>query len=82
MSVENPLILLTVREFDVLEQVSLRRSNKEIAQKLYIEVSTVKFHLKNIRIKLGKLTRVELSFLFQINWNDKLINEVNNGKQD
>lgn len=43
---------LTNREKDVLYQISLGRSNKEIASHLYITEKTVKTHVSNILSKL------------------------------
>jgi len=50
---------LTVREREVLEQVTLGRSNKEIAAALAISENTVKNHLKNILEKLHLENRVQ-----------------------
>lgn len=44
---------LTSRELDVLQQVALGLSNKEIAEKLFISIHTVITHRKNITEKLG-----------------------------
>jgi len=50
---------LTAREKEVLEQVTLGKSNKEIAQALAIAENTVKNHLKNILEKLHLENRVQ-----------------------
>lgn len=46
-------IVLSERELEVLKQVALGFSNKEIAKILYISVNTVITHRKNITEKLG-----------------------------
>ena len=45
--------VLTEREIDVLRQVALGLSNKEIADRLFISTNTVITHRKNITEKLG-----------------------------
>lgn len=44
---------LSIREKEVLKQVALGLSNKEIAEKLFISIHTVISHRKNITEKLG-----------------------------
>lgn len=51
--------VLSDREVDVLKLVSFGRSNREIATQLSISENTVKFHLKNILIKLNVSNRTE-----------------------
>ena len=50
---------LSEKELAVLEQLALGRSNREIAQELWISDQTVKFHLRNVYRKLGASTRTE-----------------------
>jgi DNA-binding NarL/FixJ family response regulator len=50
---------LTRKELEVLAQLALARSNREIAQALWISDQTVKFHLRNVYRKLGASTRTE-----------------------
>lgn len=54
--VVNPL---TEREFEALSLGLQGKSNKEIAEKLFISESTVKFHLRNVYNKLGVVNRKE-----------------------
>ena len=54
-----PTERLTTREAQVLELVAQGLSNKEIARRLYIEVTTVKNHVHNILEKLGVSRREE-----------------------
>ncbi|MEN6350923.1 MAG: LuxR C-terminal-related transcriptional regulator [Syntrophomonas sp.] len=51
---------LTSREIDVVRLVEQGLHNRDIADKLYISVNTVKRHLDNIYDKLGVGSRIEL----------------------
>jgi DNA-binding NarL/FixJ family response regulator len=51
--------LLSERETEVLKQVAAGRPNRDIAIKLSISENTVKFHLKNIMMKLNVSNRTE-----------------------
>ena len=51
---------LSDRELDVIKSLALGLSNKEIASKLFISESTVKFHLQNASTKLHAKNRAEL----------------------
>ena len=48
---------LTEREMGILRLLSKGRSNQEMAEAMIISESTVKFHLRNIYLKLGVHTR-------------------------
>ena len=56
-----PIEPLTVREEEVLVTVARGRTNMEIADELYISLSTVKTHLASLMIKLGARNRVEVA---------------------
>jgi NarL family two-component system response regulator LiaR len=50
---------LSAREQEVLALMAKGLNNTQIAETLYISVSTVKFHVSNILWKLGAFTRTE-----------------------
>ncbi|MEE9444950.1 MAG: LuxR C-terminal-related transcriptional regulator [Cocleimonas sp.] len=51
-------IALSVRESEVLFELSIGKTNKEIARALDMTHHTVKFHLKNVFVKLGAENRI------------------------
>lgn len=56
-----PIDPLTEREEEVLLTVARGRTNAEIADELYISLSTVKTHLASVMQKLGARNRVEIA---------------------
>lgn len=50
---------LTTRELEILRLMVDGSSNPEIAKKLFVSRSTVKFHVSNILMKLGASSRTE-----------------------
>ena len=50
---------LSKREFEVLELVSEGLSNQEIADRLFVSMSTVKTHVSNVLAKLDASRRTE-----------------------
>jgi two-component system nitrate/nitrite response regulator NarP len=56
---------LSDRQRQVLELLAQGASNYEIASSLYISPNTVKFHLREIYLRLGVRNRVEAARLLQ-----------------
>jgi two-component system, NarL family, nitrate/nitrite response regulator NarL len=54
-----PVDVLTPREAGILDLIAEGLSNREIASRLHIELTTVKNHVHNILEKLGASTRAE-----------------------
>jgi len=52
-------IVLSEREWDVIEQAGTGKLNKDIAEALHISAETVKKHLKNIYRKLEVSNKIE-----------------------
>jgi len=50
---------LSKRETEILEQIDLGKSNQEIADDLFISISTVKTHISNLFSKLDVKNRVQ-----------------------
>ncbi|HEU0103441.1 MAG TPA: LuxR C-terminal-related transcriptional regulator [Mycobacteriales bacterium] len=54
---------LTQREYEVLLQIVVAKSNPEIAEQLYIGIETARRHVSNILMKLGARNRVEAAMI-------------------
>lgn len=52
---------LTERERDIVRSVARGATNTEVAEELYVTVSTVKTHLARVQEKLGARNRVEIA---------------------
>lgn len=52
---------LTARELDIVQAVARGRTNQEIADELFISLSTVKGHVAGVQAKLGARNRVEIA---------------------
>lgn len=61
----DPLSELTERERQILELVATGRSNKEVAEDLYLSEKTIKHYMTNILQKLQVRNRVEAALLAQ-----------------
>jgi DNA-binding CsgD family transcriptional regulator len=59
----DPLASLTTRERQVAHALAAGMTNKEIAERLYVSVTTVNFHVRNILAKLGLRSRRDLRAL-------------------
>jgi DNA-binding NarL/FixJ family response regulator len=58
---EAGIAALTKRELGVAELVTDRKTNKEIAADLFLSEKTIESHLRNIFVKLGVSSRVEVA---------------------
>ena len=56
---------LTKREKFIMRQVAQGYPNQIIAEQSFISVNTVKFHMKNIFVKLGASNRTQAVQLYQ-----------------
>ena len=52
---------LTKREREIAELVTDRKTNKEIAAELFLSEKTIESHLRNVFVKLGVSSRVEVA---------------------
>ncbi len=50
---------LTTREHEVLQLLSRGHSNAEIAERLFLSLSTVKTHVSNLLVKMDVKSRVQ-----------------------
>ena len=60
---DNPKDILTVREVELLQLVADGLSNKSIAQQLSVSENTVKYHIRQILMKLDAQNRTEATIL-------------------
>lgn len=51
---------LSERELEVMQGLAKRQSNAQIAEQLFVSPNTVKFHVKNLYMKLGVRSRSEV----------------------
>jgi DNA-binding NarL/FixJ family response regulator len=58
-------VSLSKRECEVADMICEGLTNKVIAEKLFIEIGTVKFHVANIFKKLGVKSRGEIKAMMQ-----------------
>ncbi|PIB37924.1 response regulator transcription factor [Maribacter sp. 4G9] len=50
---------ISKREYEVLKEIALGLSNKEIAEKLFLTESTIKTHVSNLLLKLNAKRRTQ-----------------------
>ncbi len=58
---------LTQKQFDVLKLIAAGKSNKEIAQCLYVEERTIEHHVHNLLKKIGLKNRTLLAIFYKTN---------------
>ena len=52
---------LTKRELEIAELITDRLTNPEIAEKLFLSEKTIESHIRNLFVKLGASSRVEVA---------------------
>jgi DNA-binding CsgD family transcriptional regulator/tetratricopeptide (TPR) repeat protein len=62
---ESGIASLTDREREIADLVTNRHTNREIATRLYLSQKTVETHLRNVFIKLGASSRVEVARMIE-----------------
>lgn len=50
---------LTAREFEILQLISEGKTNKDIAEALFVTLSTIKTHVSNLYVKLDVKNRTQ-----------------------
>lgn len=60
----SPILKLSVREFEIARMISDDLSDKEIAHRLQVEISTVRTHIERIFVKLAVRRRSGVASLF------------------
>lgn len=63
----DPLHNLTLKEMQILKLIAEGKTNKEIADQNFVELSTIKTHINNIYSKLGVSNRKEAIRVYQHN---------------
>ncbi|GAA2625840.1 response regulator [Paractinoplanes durhamensis] len=71
-SLLSPAVPLTDREVELVKCLAWGRTNQEIAQELFISLSTVKAHVANIQDKLRLRNRTEIAAWA---WQNRLVTE-------
>jgi DNA-binding NarL/FixJ family response regulator len=72
-SPRRPATPLTDREIELIRRLARGRTNQEIAQELFISLSTVKAHVANIQDKLQLRNRTEIAAWA---WENRLVTET------
>ncbi len=58
---ESGVAALTGREREIADLVTDRRTNREIARELFLSEKTIESHLRNVFVKLGASSRIEVA---------------------
>ena len=56
---------LTKRELEIAELVTDRLTNRQIAERLFLSKKTIESHMRNIFVKLGASSRVEVARIIE-----------------
>jgi DNA-binding NarL/FixJ family response regulator len=55
---------LTAQQVQIARMVAAGATNREVAEQLYLSIRTVDHHMRNIFVRLGIRSRIELAKLF------------------
>ena len=69
---------LTQKQFDVLKLVATGKSNKEIAQYLYVEKRTIEHHVRSLLKQTGFTNRTMLAIFYNNNKDKYLCKKATN----
>jgi DNA-binding NarL/FixJ family response regulator len=72
MADDSGVASLTKRELEIAELITDRLTNPQIAGKLFLSKKTVESHIRNVFVKLGASSRVEVARMVERERRDRV----------